>query len=240
MGQPVWRSGELRQPDHPDHLGPGGDGVPGSDSGPRSDLGPGPDRDPAGGDGRGDALHALHGGGRWRPPLDLSAGRGDLGAGLVCLVAMIIAGPLLGLLWAATAPHLDVGAVLAGSEAAFDAQGGADIYFGLICLVGGAVGGGLALWRARDASWPVPLGLAVGGFGGSLLAGAVGHAVRTGGIRHQLPAGAGPYVISLVDFRLRAHGFYVVMPATALVVLAIGLWLTTHAQPREAEPAPPD
>ncbi len=215
MGDPARRSGELWQPASFDRDGTDRDGYPDD------------------GDG-------LAGGGGRRPALDLTTGRGDLVAGLACLLAMIVAGPLLGLLWAATAPRLDVRAVLAGSEAAFNAQGGVDAYFGLIFLVGGIIGGLLALWRGRDASWPVPVGLAVGGFGGSLLAGLVGHALRTDGARRHLPPGAGPYVISLVDFKLRAHGLYVVMPTAAVTVLAIGLWLTTHARPREPDLGPAD
>jgi hypothetical protein len=185
-------------------------------------------RDGGGVDGEGGA----GGPGRWGWSLSVSAG--DLLAGLICLLAMVAVGPLLGLLWAASAPHLDVRAVLAGSEAAFGAQGDIDAYFGLICMVGGVVGGLLALWRGRDAAWPVPVGLTIGGLGGSLLAGVVGHAVRGGGVRHQLPAGAGSYVISLVDFRVRSHGLYAVMPAVAVLVLTIGLWVSTRTGRRQS------
>jgi hypothetical protein len=153
---------------------------------------------------------------------------GDLAAGGVCLAVTAAVGPLLGLLWAASAPRISVPAVLAGNEAAFGAQGGVDIYFLFICLVAGVIAGVAAFWRGRDAGWPVPVGLALGGFAGSLLAGAVGHAVRSGSVRTKVPSGAGALAVQLVDFRVRTHGLYLVMPASALLVLAILLWASTR------------
>jgi hypothetical protein len=140
---------------------------------------------------------------------------------------MLAVGPLLGLLWAATAPRLDVSLVLAGSSAELGVQSGVDAYFGFICAVAGVIGGVIAFWRAADAGWPVPTGLAVGGFGGALLAGWVGHRVRSPGLLDALPPDAAPVVVDLVDMRVRAAGLYLVYPVTALAVLALLIWITS-------------
>ncbi|MCL9757940.1 hypothetical protein [Frankia sp. AiPa1] len=138
-----------------------------------------------------------------------------------------MAGFPLGLLWAAAAPHLNMAGVLAGNESAFAVQSDIDARFGLICAVAGVIGGGVALWRARDAGWPVPLGLAAGGLGGALITGWIGHLRRSAGALHGLPANASSVLVDLVDVRVRAHGLYLVMPVAALAVFALGLWLAS-------------
>ncbi|SBW25635.1 hypothetical protein [Protofrankia symbiont of Coriaria ruscifolia] len=159
-------------------------------------------------------------------------GRAELLAGLVCAVAMAAAGLPLGLLWAATAPGLNVRAVLAGSEVAFDAQAGVDVYFAMICAVGGLAGGVLGFWRGRDGGWPVPAGLALGGIGGSLLASWIGHVLRSARAVSQLPEGTGSLVVQLVEFRLRSPGFLLVLPAASLFVLSVLNWLSLFLMPR--------
>lgn len=161
---------------------------------------------------------------------------GDLRAGLAFLLGLTVAGPLLGLLWAAIAPRLDVAAGISGSETAFTAQADIDATFGFICLAAGIVAGVLARWRAADAGWPVPVGLAGGGLAGSLLAGWIGHLVRSPGALHQLPPHAPAYVVGLVDVKVRATGLYLVLPVTALVVLAFALWLPAALRRRPDAP----
>jgi hypothetical protein len=146
-------------------------------------------------------------------------------AGLVALLALTAAGPLLGLLWAGIAPRLDVASSISGSENAFTVQADIDATFGFICLGAGLVAGVLARAKAADGGWPVPSGLALGGLAGSLLAGWVGHLVRSPGVLDQLPQNAGSYVVGLVDMRVRATGLYLVLPVTALLVLVLSLWL---------------
>ncbi|SNQ47571.1 conserved membrane hypothetical protein [Frankia canadensis] len=154
-------------------------------------------------------------------------GRRSLLAGLICAAAMAVAGFPLGLLWAAVAPHIDLANALAGNESAFAVQSDVDARFGLICVVAGVIGGAAAFWRVRDAGWPVPLGLAAGGFGGALIAGWIGHLRRSSAALHGLPKDASPVLVDLVDVRVRAHGLYLVMPVAALVVLAVALWVTS-------------
>jgi hypothetical protein len=160
-------------------------------------------------------------------------------SGLVCAAAMLAVGPLLGLLWASTAPRLDVSMVVAGSSAELVVQSGIDAYFGFICAVAGAIGGVIAFWRAADAGWPVPAGLAIGGFGGSLLAGWVGHRMRSPGLLDALPPDVAPILVDLVDMRVRAAGLYLVYPTTALAVLALLIWITS-VRPAPAGHADPE
>ncbi|ADP80432.1 hypothetical protein [Pseudofrankia inefficax] len=210
---------------------PVSDAGGGTGSGGAPDSGPGPSGGEAG------PRHAAPG--RFRArflPVELPGG--DLRAGLVFLLGLTAAGPLLGLLWAAVAPRLDVAAGISGSETAFTAQADIDATFGFICLGAGVVAGVLARWRAADGGWPVPAALAGGGFAGSLLAGWIGHLVRSPGVLRKLPPHAPAYVAGLVDFKVRATGLYLVLPVTALLVLAFALWLPT-ALVRRANVPPP-
>ncbi|WP_322768676.1 hypothetical protein, partial [Frankia sp. Cr1] len=161
-----------------------------------------------------------------------AVGRSEIVAGVVGAVAMAAAGLPLGLLWAAAAPRLDVRAALAGSELAFDAQAGVDVYFAMICGIGGLVAGALAFWRGRSGGWPLPVGLALGGLTGSLLASWIGHELRSSRVTSQLPDGARDLAVQLVDFRLRSSGFLVVLPAVSLFVLAVLTWFSTFRMPR--------
>jgi hypothetical protein len=169
------------------------------------------------------------------PPtaIDSAASRHHLGlcrhhvAGLLCALAMVTAGPVLGLIWAAAAPRLDVAAAIGGSEMAFGVQSDIDAYFGALCAAAGIIGGALAFWRAADAGWPVPAGLALGGLGGSLLAGLVGHLRRSPQVLKALPDNAGPVITEIVDMKVRSTGLYLVLPLSALLVLAVLLWLSS-------------
>ncbi|WP_242423620.1 hypothetical protein [Frankia sp. EI5c] len=147
-----------------------------------------------------------------------------LTAGGLCCLAMIVVGPLLGLLWEACAPRLDIDAVLSGATSVFGVQSTVDAYFAMICAVAGVVGGFVAFWRAADAGWPVPLGLGAGGTAGALLAGWVGHLRRAGEVRAALPPNATDLLRDLAEFHVRATGLYLVLPGTALLVLTLALW----------------
>jgi hypothetical protein len=45
-----------------------------------------------------------------------------------------------------------------------------------------------------------------------------------------LPKEASPLLTELVDMKVRADGLYLVMPAVALLVLVIGLWVTSRSR----------
>lgn len=181
--------------------------------------------------------------GRWPWSIAPSAGgpgRRERLAGLWCLLGALLAGPVIGLVWAATSPRLDVAAVRAGSSAALDVQSTIDVCFGLTCAAFGVVAGLLAFWRWSDAGWPVPAGLAIGGLGGSLLAGRIGHELRSGSVLHRLPPEANQVIVGLVDVRVRAEGLYLVFPTVTLVVLAAAIWISQIRARGRNIPAPAD
>ncbi len=150
---------------------------------------------------------------------------------LVVAVSLVVAGVPLGLLWAATSPKLDVKAALGGSEAAFDAQAGIDVHFALLALIFGVVAGALVGWRCRKASWLLPLALAVGGVGGSLLAAQIGHLRESSRVLDQLPENLRGSVSNIVDFVLRSHGYHVVYPVAALITYLLIIVATTRSTP---------
>jgi hypothetical protein len=172
---------------------------------------------------------------RWRPDLP---GRRDVVAALIVAVALVIAGVLLGLLWGATAPKIDVAAGLNGSEAAFDSQGGVDVMFAFLSVLVGLAIGFLVGWRARNGAWPMAVALAVGGVGGSLIAGVVGHALRSHDVLKQLPPNVTQTGRDLFDFTLRAQGFYLVLPAAALLAYGLVVLFATKAEPPRLPDAP--
>lgn len=159
--------------------------------------------------------------------------RRDLVTAAVVAVVMAVAGVALGLLWSVTAPKVDLTAAFKGSESAFDAQAGVDVHFAFFSGLFGLALGFLAGWRARHAAWPLAVGLAVGGLGGSLIAGVVGHAMRSSDVLDDLPPDATQRGRDLVDFMLRAHGFYFVLPAAALFAYLLVVFFATKPEPPE-------
>jgi hypothetical protein len=148
------------------------------------------------------------------------------------MVTAAVVGAPLGWIWAHTAHRVDVQAALSDSESAFDRQTGVDLWFALLSLIAGLLVGAVVWWLSRPADWPVPLGLAVGATGGSLIAGAVGRAINSG--IPGLPHDATDLAKLLLRFQVRAPGWYVVYPAVALIVLLIAM----SFDPDQPEPAP--
>lgn len=172
---------------------------------------------------------------RWSPE---GVTAGDVLAALVVAIGLVIAGVPLGLLWAVTAPKIDVPDVLSGSEAAFNAQAGADVHFALLALIFGVVAGALVGWRGRSGSWTLPVALAVGGTGGSIVAAQIGHLTESSKVLDQLPQNVRGGVSNVVDFMLRSHGFHVVFPIAALVTYLIIVFATTRSRQPELPDAP--
>ena len=168
---------------------------------------------------------------------DAPESRDVLGA-LIVAVALVVSGVPLGLLWGWTAPKLDVKAALGGSEAAFNAQAGIDVHFAFLALIFGVVAGALVGWRGRQSSWPLAVGLAVGGIGGSLVGAQVGHLLESGRVLDQLPQNIRGQVSNIVDFVLRAHGYHVVFPLAALITYVLIVFATTRHTPAALPEAP--
>jgi hypothetical protein len=167
-----------------------------------------------------------------RPPRSSLATTGDVVAGVVAAAVMLVAGIPLGLLWGATAPKVDVADLLNNSaETALEAQPAADARFALIAAVFGIVAGLFAVWRGRRAGWPLPVGLLLGGLGGSLIAGQVGHLLESDKVLKQVPATANPLLRQVVDVGVRADGVHAAYPLLALLVFLVLVALTTRAEP---------
>jgi hypothetical protein len=172
---------------------------------------------------------------RWVPQR-LTAG--DVLAALVVAIGLVVAGVPLGLLWAVTAPKVDVSAALAGNEATFNAQAGADVHFAFLALIFGAVAGALVGWRGRNGSWTLPLAVAIGSAAGSIVAAQIGHLTESSKVLDQLPQNVRGQVSTVVDFTLRSHGFIIVFPIAALVTYLIIVVATTRTRSPELPDAP--
>jgi hypothetical protein len=170
---------------------------------------------------------------RWKPEAPHSR---DVLSALVVAIALVVVGVPMGIIWAATTPKLNVKQALAGSEAAFNVQGGADAHFALLALIFGVLAGALVGWWGRRGSWTLPVALAIGGVGGSLVAAQVGHLRGSSRVLDQVPQDIRGRVSNVVDFVLRSHGFHVVFPVAALLTYLIIMLLTTSHQ----EPVLPD
>jgi len=164
------------------------------------------------------------------PPL-----RGEVVAGVLTAVAVLLCGPVAGLLWAALAPRVDL--VVDGAEvyprdsepSAFIADDG--LFLGVVVLAG--VLTGLLAWRlARRYGLGVVLGLAIGGLAAAMLARLVGEAVATSVsdlVGQPAPRGAleaGGEIPSELAFRLRASEVLVGWPVGALVSFVAASVLT--------------
>lgn len=172
---------------------------------------------------------------RWRPDAPNSR---DVLSAVVVAITLVVAGVPMGLIWGATTPKLNVKAALAGSEAAFNAQGGADVHFAFLAVIFGVVAGAVVGWLGRRGSWTLPLALAVGGLGGSLVAAQVGHLQESSSVLDQLPQDIRGQVSHVADFMLRSHGFHVVFPTVALLTYLVIMLLTTRPEDPALPPAP--
>ncbi|MCW2546402.1 MAG: hypothetical protein JWN96_862 [Mycobacterium sp.] len=170
----------------------------------------------------------------------------DVLSSIVVAITLIIAGVPLGLLWGWTTPKLNVNEALGGktgilSEATFNTQAGIDVHFAFLALIFGVVAGAIVGWRGRSASWPLPIGLAVGGAAGSLVAAQIGHLMESNEVLKQIPASIrGTQLSRLMDFTLRSHGFHAVFPVAALLTFLLIVLISTRNEPPQlpAEPEP--
>ncbi|MDQ1697648.1 MAG: hypothetical protein QOJ03_3001 [Frankiaceae bacterium] len=140
-------------------------------------------------------------------------------------VLMMLSGPVVGLLWFHVAPKLSIPKVVAGSEAPFRAQIGADAWFLLLAVLAGVVCAAVVVALRRTGPGTVA-GLAVGGAGAAVVADRVGYLAQHGATLHMLRAlGIDPAGVSLdaVDFRVRALGVLVAWPLAAVVAHALAL-----------------
>ncbi|HET6817089.1 MAG TPA: hypothetical protein VFH66_07690 [Mycobacteriales bacterium] len=145
---------------------------------------------------------------------------------LLTATMVTLTGAVVGLIWSATAPKLSLRAVVAGSEATFKSQIGADGRFLFLGLIAGVICAGVVVALGERGPGAV-LGLAVGGVLAALVANRVGvvaqqdatlSALRSLGIPHSA------HVLDLVGFRVRAQGVLLAWPIAALVVHGLVTW----------------
>lgn len=147
----------------------------------------------------------------------------DTFAAVVTTVFVALAGPVAGLVWAALGPQLSIPRVVAGSEAAFRTQLGADVSFLAVGVVAGIVCTAVAMAGFRGRGPGVLVGLAVGGLAAAFIADRVGYLVHHESTVTALRAvGATPSgsLVSLLDFRVRALGVVTAWPLTSVIVHA--------------------
>lgn len=169
-----------------------------------------------------------------------AAARNDVVAGIVAAAAMLAAGIPLGLIWGATVPKVDVrDLLLNSSETTLEAQPAADARFALLAAAFGVVVGIIAGWRGRRSGWPLPVGIVLGGVGGSLIAAQVGRLLASDDVVSAVPPTAKPVVRDLVEVSVRADGVHVIFAFAALLVFLVIVALTTKAEPLSV-PEEPD
>jgi hypothetical protein len=100
----------------------------------------------------------------------------ELTVGLLAAIYSVVAGGILGIVWPAVAPHVDLArAYFLGSEAAATPLLGQDLWFGMLGLAAGVICVAVLLSFGEVGLGPGGLvGLAVGGFVASLVAAHLG------------------------------------------------------------------
>lgn len=142
---------------------------------------------------------------------------------------VVLAGPVVGLVWSATGPKVDLLRALSGSSEAWRAEAGADVHFGLICIAAGAVCAAVAVVLRLEGPGAIT-GLAAGGLGAAFVADRVGYLFNRGDTLDLLHAHS--VSLSLLSqfgidpfFKVRALGVVVAWPIAALVVYVSALSL---------------
>lgn len=137
--------------------------------------------------------------------------------GLAAVVTVLLGAPV-GLLWAATAPRVDI--VISGKDVQLAEPGtsafiAGDGFFLLAVLLAGAVGGLLAWWLGREHGPALVLGLTLGGLVAAYVAMRVGSTVGAEEVQAAVRAGQqGALELSL---RLRAQEALVGWPVGSLL-----------------------
>lgn len=154
---------------------------------------------------------------------------------LLVAVYVVLSGPVVGLLWSASGPKLDLLRALRGSGQAWRAEVGADVHFGLWCLAAGAVCGAVVVLLRMDGP-AVIAGLAAGGLGAAFVADRVGYLLNRGDTLDFLHSRSVSLHVLTHDygidpfFKLRALGVVVAWPMAALVVYVSALAVRDRAR----------
>jgi hypothetical protein len=143
---------------------------------------------------------------------------------------VVLAGPIVGLLWSAVGPKLDLLKVITGSGVAWKAEVGADVHFALLGSGAGAICAAIAFALRREGPGAVA-GLAAGGLGAAFVADRVGYLLNHGDMVDLMRA----HGITLRPdinpcFEVRALGVVAAWPIAALVVHALAVALRDRSR----------
>ncbi|MET9799850.1 DUF2567 domain-containing protein [Streptomyces sp. NPDC006368] len=181
----------------------------------------------------------------WPPPYPSAASHADdapvdvateVRQGVVVLLAVTLAGVVLGLLWLWLAPRVPLisdGKAVFLKETEGEGAVGADGTFTLLALGFGALSAAVVFWCHRYGGIAVVVGLALGGLLGSLLGWGVGTLL---GPTHDVVAHAravGEGVVFDAPLELHAHGAVLAWPVAAMIV---HVGLTALFGPRDPSP----
>jgi hypothetical protein len=154
---------------------------------------------------------------------------------LLIAVYVVLTGPIVGLLWSASGPKLEILQALGGSANAWRAEAGADVHFGLLGIAAGAVCAAVAVLLRMDGPGTTA-GLAAGGLGAAFVADRVGYLLNRGDTLDLLHSRSISLHVLLsqygIDpfFKVRALGVVVAWPLAALVVYMSALALRDRAR----------
>jgi hypothetical protein len=164
--------------------------------------------------------------------------RAELGLGAIIAVFSTLLGAVVGLIWQAGAPHVQLAAAINGSESAAKPLIGDDVRLGVLGIIAGVVVAVvvLVLGRHRERGPGEVLGLAAGGVLGALVAARVGDLARhhetVRAIAAAVPGVTSAQttkVLGYFGFHVRATGVLMLWPIAAVAVyLLVGFgrqWL---------------
>lgn len=177
----------------------------------------------------------------------------EITTGIVVAVFAALLGALVGVVWHAVAPHLDVVAAINNPQTKTKSLIGQDLWLGLLGILAGIVC--VALLRLvanQQADGPgAQIGLAVGGLLGMIVADRVGHLIGhhafdasvASAVRSIIPNATDKgvqYVTGLFELKVRAKAVLFSWPivAVALNVLVMGVRRPNESAPRYAPAYP--
>jgi hypothetical protein len=175
--------------------------------------------------------------------------RAEIVTAIVLAIFVAMLGSVVGLIWHAVAPHVDIHAAINNPEEKTRALLGDDLWLGLLGLIAGVVCVVLVAVVA-PASLDGPgglVGLVAGGFLAMYVADRVGYLASGSSLRTTLSAvfpDASPKgldsVVTLLDFKVRAMFVMISWPMASLFVSSGITWLRAIKQPTvRAVPAYP-
>jgi hypothetical protein len=157
--------------------------------------------------------------------------RAELWFGLLVAAYSALLGAVVGLIWQAGAPRIQLAAAIDGSESAAKPLIGDDVRLGVLGIIAGALIAVVVLvvGRNRERGPGEVLGLAAGGVLGALVAARVGDLARhhgmVGAVAAAVPGVTSAQttrVLGYFGFHVRATGVLMLWPIAAVAVYLAG------------------